>query len=120
MNLKSFAYLSLITLITSLGVATHAQTFSVIHTFQGGTDGVLPVAGLTPRGNVFYGTTAGGGVGGTVYQMTHAGSNWTTSPISLLSAFAGYDPQARVVFGPDNHLYGTQYSGGYCNFGNGG
>ena len=91
--------------------AAHAQTFSVIHTFNG-SDGATPLAGLTLRGGVLYGTTWSGGMGqGTVFQLTRSGSNWTSS---LLSEFAtdGATPEARVQFGPDGHLYGTTVSGG--------
>jgi hypothetical protein len=49
-------------------------------------------------------------VTGTVYQLSHVGSNWIHTPISLLSA-GGDNPLARVVFGPDNHLYGTTFGG---------
>ena len=60
----------------------HAQTFSVIHTFTGsGGDGAAPEAGVTIRAGSLYGTTVYGGNGdaygpGTVYQMTHVGSDW--------------------------------------------
>jgi hypothetical protein len=112
MKLKTLVYLYLITLVTSLVSAAHAQTFSVIHNFTFGGDGANPVAGVTLRGGVLYGTaTVGGNHNGTVYQITHSGSNWTTSPISLLSA-GGIQPESRVVFGPDGHLYGTTLVGG--------
>jgi hypothetical protein len=96
--------------------AAQAQTFSVIHSFGGAMDGVGPWAGVTLRGGVLYGTTLGGGIYcymghhcGTVYQVTHSGSEWVEHPIFLFpsSGSDGIFPSARVVFGPDGHLYGT-------------
>ena len=46
---------------------------------------------------------------GTVYQLTHSGSNWLFSTLAALPH--NCDPYARVVFGPDGHLYGTSYGG---------
>ena len=39
MKSKTLFYLILFTLFTSFIPAMHAQTYSVIHTFTGGTDG---------------------------------------------------------------------------------
>jgi uncharacterized repeat protein (TIGR03803 family) len=120
MKLKTLVCLSLITLVVSFGPPARAQTFSVIHTFQSGIDGSAPEAGLTLKNGIFYGTTFGGGFFGTVYQMSHVGSNWVTTPISFLYSGLGSGPLPRVVFGPDGHLYGTQGSGGSCSGGTGG
>ena len=90
--------------------AANAQTFTILHTFTGQGDGGTPYAGLTidQAGN-FYGTTSAGGAGyGTVFKLTHSGSNWIMS--TLYSFRGGNDggyPTARVVFGPDGVLYGT-------------
>ncbi len=60
MKLKTLVYLSLITLVASLAPAAHAQTFSVIHNFQG-PEGDGPYTGVTLRGGILYGTAAQGG-----------------------------------------------------------
>lgn len=117
MKLKTLVCLSLITLSALLSPVAHAQSFSVIHTFLGGSDGAIPSAGVTLAAGVFYGTTANGGVGGTVYQITHVGSDWMTQPISNLAGAGGNDPLDRIVFGPDGHPYGTTFGGGACNRG---
>lgn len=69
------------------GTANHGTIFSldrttgiehVLHSFQGGADGGMPMAGLTAVGNTLYGTTStGGGVSacgqigcGTVFAIT--------------------------------------------------
>ncbi len=104
--------LAIVLLLTLFAVpAAHAQTYSVIHNFHV-SDGATPLAGLTLRGGVLYGTTSWGGTGaGTVFQLTRSGSNWTISLLSEL-ATAGGSPETRVQFGPDGHLYGTTVSGG--------
>ncbi|MFZ0707726.1 MAG: choice-of-anchor tandem repeat GloVer-containing protein [Candidatus Korobacteraceae bacterium] len=113
MKLKILVCLSLITTIASITRAARAQTFSVIHAFTE-PSGVVPVSGVTIKAGVLYGTTictrycTGNG---TVYQIIPVGANWYFTPISLLSA-GGVDPEARVVFGPDNQLYGTTFVGG--------
>jgi len=106
MKSKTLVYLILLLLITSLAV--HAQTFSVIHSFTGGTGGRYPSAGVTIRGNALYGNTYDNC--GTVYQLTHSGSNWLFSTLATLPQ--NCDPAGRVVFGPDDHLYGTSWVGG--------
>jgi uncharacterized repeat protein (TIGR03803 family) len=96
----------------------HGQTFSVIYSFFGGSDGASPQAGLTvdDRGNL-YGTSVrgGDGGGGTVFKMVHQGSGWLFTPLfsfDLRSSSNGIDPQAAVVIGPNGSLYGTTEIGG--------
>jgi uncharacterized repeat protein (TIGR03803 family) len=105
--------LALFVLLT-ISVA-HAQTFTVLHSFTGGSDGGSPAAGLTvdAAGN-FYGTTPSGGAGyGTVFKLSHSRSGWLLSPLySFAGPPDGATPVARVVFGPDHTLYGTTKYGG--------
>ena len=101
--------------------STQAQSFNVLYSFTGGSDGAHPLAGLTmdSRGNLF-GTTLDSGTHGwgTVYTLTHSGSGWT---LSSLYAFQGLTdsvadggaPASRAVFGPNGALYGTTKSGGF-------
>ena len=120
MKSKTLVCLTLLAVATLLIPAAQAQIFSVIHTFTGiGGDGANPSAGVILRAGVLYGTTYQGGLGGvngrgTVYQMTHVGSNWNYKPIFLFPAngSGGANPSARVVFGPDLRLYGTTTAGG--------
>ena len=104
---------------TILAGTAGAQTFSVIHAFNG-VNGAVPSAGVTLRGGVLYGTTlclpyCGGE--GTVYQITPVGSNWYFTPLFFFSGPNGNEPEARVVFGPDNRLYGTTTLGGAQDYG---
>jgi len=116
MKSKTLFYLILIIFLSSLTSAVHAQTFSVIHSFTGDADGQFPYAGVTIRGNALYGTTSGGNNEcGSVYQLIHSGANWSFSTLAALST-DDCKPWARVVFGPDGHLYGTT-RGGVSNSG---
>jgi len=92
----------------------HAQTYRVIHNFTG-AEGADPEAGLTPdRAGNFYGTTAGGSGGGTVFKLVHSGSAWTLVPLYSFSVgYDGLSPLAPVTIGPDGTLYGTTLGGGY-------
>jgi uncharacterized repeat protein (TIGR03803 family) len=100
-----------------------AQTLAVLHTFTGGADGSIPMAGLTldPAGNL-YGTTNQGGSFegqcypsgcGVVFRMTHHGAGWTQTPLYTFRGKPdGGSPVGRVILGPDGALYGTTYYGG--------
>ena len=62
--------------IAAAGLASHAQTLTTLHTFNG-TDGAIPNSSLVQGtdGN-FYGTTDGGGTNniGTIFKMTPSGT----------------------------------------------
>jgi uncharacterized repeat protein (TIGR03803 family) len=95
---------------------------SVLHGFQGGSDGSEPQAGvmMDARGNL-YGTTAYGGSAGadcpnvalgcgTVFRIAHNGTE------RVLHAFQGGSdgvmPYARLIEDRHENLYGTTVSGG--------
>ncbi len=97
--------------------AAQAQTYQVIHSFNG-ADGSSPYAGLTmdAAGN-FYGTTAYGGSCyypcGTVFKMSYNSSGWRlTTLYGFTGPPDGGQPSAEVVFGTDGSLYGTTFLGG--------
>jgi uncharacterized repeat protein (TIGR03803 family) len=97
---------------------------SVLHSFQGGTDGSFPQAGviLDKTGNL-YGTTSnggcsgrcGGGGGGVVYELASDGTEM------VLYAFDkrrfGRNPAAGLLLGKRGYLYGTTAAGGDDNDG---
>jgi uncharacterized repeat protein (TIGR03803 family) len=96
--------------------AAHAQTFSVLHSFTGGSDGAFPQDALTvgPPG-VLYGTTALGGTlsNGTVFKLNQVNSNWFFN--SLYQFTGGNDgskPIGGLTIGPNGALYGTTQLGG--------
>lgn len=83
-------------------------TETILHSFNGTSDGSAPLGGLMQDsvGN-FYGTTAGAGSGfaGTLYELTPSGGGWN---FQVLQNFSGYiGSYASVTMGSDGALYGT-------------
>ncbi|HZP22204.1 MAG TPA: choice-of-anchor tandem repeat GloVer-containing protein [Terriglobales bacterium] len=109
--------------------AAHAQTFAVIHSFNG-PDGYVPMAGLTvDAGGNLYGTTRSGGsfnlppfcqvyaeIGcGTVFKLWKHNSSWL---LATLFSFAGRDgayPTTPLTIGPGGVVFGTTSVGGTCS-----
>ena len=120
-------YCLILPLLLASGVfagAAQAQTYTVLHTFEG-TDGSEPMAGLTmdDAGNL-YGTTEYGGdrVQGNVFKLTYKNSEWIyTNLYSFQGGTDGANPEGRVVIAADGTLYGTTNQGGdsQCGYGNG-
>ena len=108
-----------VTAAIGMPLSMAAQTFQVIHTFTGGTDGADPTVGLTvDRGGNLYGTTYSGGTGGdgTVFRLKNPGSGWIFQSLYSFSGPDGANPDGRVIFGPDGALYGsTKYGGNSCS-----
>ena len=93
-----------------------AQTFTVLHSFSGGTDGAYPQAGLVmdKAGNL-YGTTFNGGSSGcgTVFKVDTTGNE--TVLHSFTNCFTnsdGGEPYAGLVRDKAGNLYGTTVIGG--------
>jgi uncharacterized repeat protein (TIGR03803 family) len=86
---------------------------SVLYSFQGGTDGALPLDGpiLDKAGNL-YGTTSAGGNGyGTVFELSTSGEE------TVLHRFKGAPsdgdfPSSSLVFDRKGNLIGTTQFGG--------
>jgi uncharacterized repeat protein (TIGR03803 family) len=104
----------------------HGQTFTVLHSFKGGTDGESPVGGLVrdAAGNL-YGTTEYGG-GGTCFTGDGCGTVFkvdTTGKETVLHSFTGGAdgafPLAGLILDAAGKLYGTTEYGGNlaCNSG---
>jgi uncharacterized repeat protein (TIGR03803 family) len=109
---------SILAIIVALSPAAHAQTLTVLHTFNGAPDGREPIAGVTrdAAGNV-YGTTYYGGTYdlGLVYKLAHKGSGWVLSPLYSFQrgqGAGGYAPVGGLTIGSDGNLYGTASLGG--------
>ena len=68
---------------------------------------------MTIKGDLVYGTaTAGGDGAGEVFEAKHLGNIY-----SFPGGNGSGEPEARVVFGPDSHLYGTASKGGSASAG---
>ncbi len=105
----------MIVFLTVTAQQVQAQTFTVIHTFTGGTDGFFPDAGVTLVGHTLFGTAFGGGAAGqgTVYKMRSTNGNWTFAPLHAFGGSGdGAQPVAPVVIGRNGSLYGTTQVGG--------
>ncbi len=103
-----------------------AQTFSVIHTFTGGSDGAQPYASVTIGGpGVLYGTAYAGGLNdcsggcGVAFKMMRHNGAWVFAPLHAFTPSSGRNPVAPVAFGPGNLLYGTAAAGGTGSCGTG-
>ena len=95
-----------------------AQTFTLLHTFTGGSDGGFPSAGLILSSNILYGTAALGGSSnnGTVFAVNTDGSgftnlyNFTASPSPFTNS-DGAEPRSGLILSGQT-LYGTTSHGG--------
>lgn len=105
------------TLLICSALAAQAQTFTILHKFNGGLDGYNPQAGLTIYGA---GNLYGGAGPAAVFRISHRNMGWTLNPIYEFNGDSGGDFLAgRVVTGPDGALYGATYSGGLGSCGDG-
>jgi uncharacterized repeat protein (TIGR03803 family) len=92
--------------------AARAQTYTVLYSFTGGTDGGNPQGGLIsdPAGNLYSTTGRGGASGdGTVFKVTPAG---VETVLHSFSVSDGRLPVAGLVRDSAGNLYGTAESGG--------
>jgi uncharacterized repeat protein (TIGR03803 family) len=97
---------------------------TVLHSFQGGTDGLYPEGGLvTDSHGILAGTTffGGGGGYGTVFKITTDGAE------SVIYAFCtkqnsqlctdGQSPSTTLLLDKSGNIYGTTYAGGPYDMG---
>jgi len=119
---------------TIFKVNTDGTGFKNLHSFNGGSDGAFPVAGLSLSGNTLYGTASGGGIQpyydyyypsavgqviyqgrGTVFAVNTDGTGFTTLH-SFTGGSDGINPVGALVLS-GNTLYGTAAGGGSENSG---
>ena len=114
LNWRNGAYALLLLSVTTM-TALQAQTFTVLHSFDG-TDGTSPASGLVQATNGdLYGTTLGGGLGeseggdGTVFKITPGG---TLTMLHSFDVTDGAGLQGGLVQATNGDLYGTAEAGG--------
>ncbi len=118
--MKPFIFLTTVAVLLTLSVKPMwAQNYQVIFNFTG-ANGEYPSNLTADASGNLYGVTQAGGSsnGGTVFKLSRSGSGWTlTTLYDFKGGNDGYDPMARVVFGPGGVLYGTTFfgGGGPCN-----
>jgi uncharacterized repeat protein (TIGR03803 family) len=103
-----------VTLALTLATVASAQTYTVLKSFTGGSDGANPLAGLVLAGSTLYGTTENGGSSGdgVVFKIDTDGSGY-----AVLKSFSesvltdGRYPEAGLVLAGST-LYGTTAGGG--------
>src|SRR5271165_1096627 len=86
---------------------------NVLYTFQNGSDGGLPFAGLIKDqlGNLYGATSSGSqGGGGTVFEMMPPGNSWKFSALYGFSGTGG--PQGNLIMDQAGNLYGTTTNDG--------
>ncbi|HZP22253.1 MAG TPA: choice-of-anchor tandem repeat GloVer-containing protein [Terriglobales bacterium] len=122
----SVSVLAMLLAASTIVPQAHAQTFTVLHTFEGApTDGGLPMEGVVMDriGNLYGVTISGGtfingctGFGdggcGTVFKLTRHGSSWLYSVLYKFQGPPDGNYPAGVVVGPDSTLYGMTGGGG--------
>ncbi len=107
--------LSIFFLLT--GVSVYAQTFTVVHSFTGGSDGANPYSGLVmDQGGNLYGTASAGSLGyGNVYRLVSKNSAWIVQALYGFQGAAhnhdGARPMARITL-RNGIVYGTTQAGG--------
>jgi uncharacterized repeat protein (TIGR03803 family) len=101
--------------VFELTLANGVWTETVLHNFSNSNgDGALPQVGLVfdSSGNL-YGTTRGGGAGGTVFELKPSNGAWTESVLFYFPCGnAGCFPSGGLVFDKLGNLYGTTENGG--------
>ena len=114
--LPEFAFvLGLAAVVTPLA---QAQTFSVVYSFTGGSDGGNPLAGFTigAAGNLYGTTSAGGASGaGTAFKITGKGTELVLH--NFTGGADGANPQAKLHMDASGNLYGTTIAGGASGVG---
>ena len=91
---------------------TDGSGFTNLYTFNDGSDGADPYAGLILSGSTLYGTTSRGGAlnDGTVFAVNTDGSGFTNL-YSFTNGSDGASPRPGLVLS-GNTLYGTAQFGG--------
>ena len=100
----------------------NAQTFQLLHTFEG-TDGIAPGALTIDQAGNLFGTTSEGGIQncsvpnnagcGTAFELSPTNNGWAFGTLYQFQSNAdGWSPNAPLTIGAGGMLYGTTLDGG--------
>ncbi len=97
-------------------VNTDGSGFTVLHRFDGFTNGVNPYGPVVVAGTKLYGTTGSGGINrkGTIFRLNTDGSGFTV--LRHLATADGIDPHAGLTVA-GSVLYGVTTGGGSQDYG---
>src|SRR5580700_159859 len=108
-----FAFVFVFGLVAFVTPLAHAQTFSVVHNFTGGSDGGYPQNGFTidAYGNLYGTASSGGNRGfGVAFKLSKAGRE--TVLYNFTNGADGGTPDAGLLRTKAGTLYGTTTAGG--------
>jgi uncharacterized repeat protein (TIGR03803 family) len=84
---------------------------TILHRFDGGADGSLPIGITFDSTGDIYGTTEAGGAGaGVVYKLTPDQGSWTFTVVTDFFGTGIASPFDGVVIDQSGNLYGTTFS----------
>jgi uncharacterized repeat protein (TIGR03803 family) len=93
---------------------------NTIYAFQGGSDGGLPVAGVTfdQAGNLYTAALSyGSGGTGTVVELSPSSGSWIFNLVFSFSGSHRRGPEANLVMDQAGNLYGTAFGAGAHGWG---
>src|SRR5258706_571727 len=111
---------------TVFALSTNGTRFTIVHNFDGLSDGNFPAAPLISSGTTLFGTTVNGGNAGsgTLFKVNTDGTGFTNlySFTSVSGAWPNYinsdgaTPRGALILLGET-LYGTAFEGGSSGFG---
>ena len=112
-----FQFLAVLAVILTVLAGTAAGGEKLLYSFTNGADGGIPIDSghliLDKSGNLYGTTELGGACGnGTVFKLTHSGSQWTESVLHSFCSDEGMWPNAGLVSDKAGNFYGTTTTGG--------
>lgn len=96
--------------VFKLSPASHGYNETVLHAFQGYSDGGFPDALASGASGALYGTTAAGQ--GTVFELLPGGSTYSDSVIYQFPGGPGGWYPTSLMVGSSGNLYGSLQNGG--------
>jgi uncharacterized repeat protein (TIGR03803 family) len=88
---------------------------NILHSFQNGTDGATPYAGLvSDKAGNLYGAATDGGTngGGTVFELSPSGGSWNFSVLNSLPGYGISGTFRDLMVDASGNLYGTTHCDG--------